>query len=60
VAAQADWIIDLGPGAGEAGGRIVASGTPQAVAAHSRSRTATYLAPLVGGAHPAIGVAALA
>jgi excinuclease ABC subunit A len=60
VAAQADWIIDLGPGAGEAGGRIVASGRPQAVAAHSRSRTATYLAPLVGGAHPAIGVAALA
>jgi len=43
VAAQADWVIDVGPGAGEEGGRIVATGTPQEVAAASDSRTAPYL-----------------
>jgi excinuclease ABC subunit A len=48
VAAAADWIIDLGPGAGEAGGTIVAAGTPQTIAAHGTSRTAPYLAPLLG------------
>ena len=48
VAAAADWIIDLGPGAGDAGGTIVAAGTPQIIAAHGTSRTATYLAPLLG------------
>jgi excinuclease ABC subunit A len=49
VAAVADWIIDLGPGAGDAGGRIVVAGTPQTVAAHPTSRTAPYLAPLLAG-----------
>jgi excinuclease ABC subunit A len=48
VAAAADWIIDLGPGAGDAGGTIVAAGTPQTIAAHGTSRTAAYLAPLLG------------
>jgi len=43
VAAQADWVIDVGPGAGEEGGRIVATGTPQEVAAASDSCTAPYL-----------------
>jgi len=42
--AQADWVIDVGPGAGGAGGTIVASGTPQQVAAAKDSRTAPYLA----------------
>ncbi len=42
--AQADWVIDVGPGAGSAGGTIVASGTPQQVAAAKDSRTAPYLA----------------
>lgn len=43
VAAEADWIIDLGPGAGENGGRIVASGTPETVAGSPESKTAPYL-----------------
>jgi excinuclease ABC subunit A len=47
VAALADWVIDLGPGAGDAGGKIVAAGTPQAIAANPTSKTAAYLAPLL-------------
>jgi excinuclease ABC subunit A len=47
VAALADWIIDMGPGAGDAGGRIVAAGTPQAIAANPASKTGVYLAPLL-------------
>jgi len=47
VAAVADWIIDLGPGAGDQGGRIVAIGTPEAVAGNRASRTAPYLARLL-------------
>ncbi|NUQ34008.1 MAG: excinuclease ABC subunit UvrA [Planctomycetaceae bacterium] len=39
----ADWIIDLGPGGGEAGGRIVASGSPEVVAATKDSFTGQYL-----------------
>jgi excinuclease ABC subunit A len=44
VAAGADWLIDMGPGAGDLGGNIVASGPPAEVAAASRGRTAAYLA----------------
>ncbi|MGO4551839.1 excinuclease ABC subunit UvrA [Lysobacter sp. 2RAF19] len=44
VVADADWVVDVGPGAGEAGGRIVATGTPEVVAKAKRSRTAPYLA----------------
>ncbi len=47
VVAQADWIIDMGPGAGDRGGRIVASGTPETIAGHAASRTAKYLAPFI-------------
>ncbi|MET4716270.1 excinuclease ABC subunit A [Bradyrhizobium japonicum] len=47
VAAASDWIIDIGPGAGDEGGRIVASGTPSQVAKESRSRTANYLAAVL-------------
>ncbi|MDB5491839.1 MAG: excinuclease subunit [Micavibrio sp.] len=42
--AQSDWVIDMGPGAGESGGDIVAAGIPSAIAASRRSRTASYLA----------------
>ncbi len=45
MAAQSDWVIDIGPGAGDKGGRIVTAGTPQDVARSKQSRTAPYLAP---------------
>jgi excinuclease ABC subunit A len=44
VVAQSDWVIDIGPGAGDAGGRVVVSGTPQVVAGCADSRTAGFLA----------------
>ena len=44
VAAASDWIVDVGPGAGEEGGRIVAAGPPNEVASSAISRTAKYLA----------------
>jgi len=47
--ARADWVIDLGPGAGGEGGRIVASGPPAEVARAGRSRTAPYLTRAMGG-----------
>ncbi|MFJ9643063.1 ABC transporter [Streptomyces sp. NPDC101206] len=43
VVAGADWVVDLGPGGGADGGRIVAAGTPQQVARAGRGRTAGYL-----------------
>jgi excinuclease ABC subunit A len=44
----ADWIIDLGPEGGEAGGRIVAEGTPEDIARVETSYTARFLRPLLG------------
>ena len=44
VVAQSDWVIDIGPGAGDSGGKVVASGTPQKVAKSKTSRTAPFLA----------------
>nr|WP_299039754.1 excinuclease ABC subunit UvrA [uncultured Psychrobacter sp.] len=43
VASNSDWIIDMGPGAGDAGGQIVAQGTPKKVAESKVSRTAPFL-----------------
>ncbi|MCX5373860.1 excinuclease ABC subunit UvrA [Streptomyces sp. NBC_00103] len=48
VVAGADRVIDLGPGGGDAGGRIVATGTPQEVAASGESATAPYLRRVLG------------
>ncbi|UCG33268.1 MAG: excinuclease ABC subunit UvrA, partial [Phycisphaerales bacterium] len=44
VIKMADWIIDLGPEGGDAGGRIVVQGTPEQVAAHEHSHTGRFLA----------------
>ena len=44
VVAASDWVIDMGPGAGDEGGEIVAAGPPNKVALVATSRTATYLA----------------
>jgi excinuclease ABC subunit A len=44
----ADWLIDLGPEGGDAGGRVVAAGTPEAVSQVAASHTGRFLKPLVG------------
>jgi excinuclease ABC subunit A len=48
VIKQADWIIDLGPEGGEAGGRLVAEGPPEAVARNKKSYTGQALARVLG------------
>ncbi|HZH65709.1 MAG TPA: excinuclease ABC subunit A, partial [Flavisolibacter sp.] len=48
VVAVSDWVIDIGPGAGEEGGRIVAGGTPAEVAKNKESKTAVYLGRELG------------
>ncbi len=48
VVAASDWVIDIGPGAGEKGGQIVATGAPRHVAQSATSRTAPYLARFLG------------
>ncbi|MDQ6941574.1 MAG: excinuclease ABC subunit A, partial [Candidatus Eremiobacteraeota bacterium] len=48
VVAGSDWVLDIGPGAGDEGGRIVASGPPAEVAKNAASRTAPYLARFLG------------
>lgn len=49
VVAGSDWVIDIGPGAGDEGGRVVVTGTPAKVAESAKSRTAPYLARFIGG-----------
>jgi len=60
VVAASDWVIDIGPGAGEEGGLVVASGKPGEMATSSASRTAPYLARFLDGeaasAQASIGV----
>jgi excinuclease UvrABC ATPase subunit len=53
VMAHADWIIDLGPGAGHEGGKIVFEGTPAALVAKPSTVTGEHLAAFVGGGRPA-------
>lgn len=53
VMAHADWLIDLGPGAGHDGGRIVFEGTPADLVASPKTLTGKHLAAYVGG--PATG-----
>src|SRR5205807_9083174 len=48
VIKTADWIIDLGPEGGDAGGEIVAAGAPEEIAAVKRSYTGQFLAPVLG------------
>ncbi len=48
VIKTADWIIDMGPEGGDGGGRVVAAGTPEEVAACAESYTGRYLAPYLG------------
>jgi excinuclease ABC subunit A len=49
VVAGSDWVIDIGPGAGEEGGTIVVAGTPQEVARSRQSLTAPYLEKVLNG-----------
>ncbi len=47
VIKTADWIVDLGPEGGDGGGRIIACGTPEEIAAHAESHTGQYLRPIL-------------
>ena len=49
VIKTADWVIDIGPEGGDGGGRIVAEGTPEQVAAVKESYTGRFLGPLLRG-----------
>ena len=49
VVAASDWVLDIGPGAGEEGGRVVAAGPPAEVAEVKESRTAPYLREFLAG-----------
>ena len=48
VVAGSDWVIDMGPGAGDEGGRIVASASPRDLSRNPDSRTAPFLARFLG------------
>ena len=47
VIKQSDWVVDLGPEGGEAGGEVIAAGTPEDVAAVAESYTGRFLQPLL-------------
>ena len=49
VVAQSDWVMDIGPGAGEEGGKLVAEGRPVDVAKNKKSKTAEYLKKFLNG-----------
>ena len=50
VVAGSDWMIDIGPGAGDEGGRVVAAGTPEEVCRVTAGQTARYLARFLAAA----------
>jgi excinuclease ABC subunit A len=52
VIKTADWVIDLGPEGGDGGGEIIATGTPETVAAIPASHTGRFLAPLLARGMP--------
>ena len=52
VVARADWVIDMGPLGGSGGGEVVAIGTPEEVAASTRSQTAPHLRAVLASAEP--------
>ena len=54
---NADWIVDLGPGAGDAGGYVIAEGAPEDIAANDRSHTGRYLRSHLARAQPAAATA---
>jgi excinuclease ABC subunit A len=54
VITQSDWVIDIGPGAGDEGGQIMAQGTPEQVGKSSDSRTATYIKKRLGASPKAL------
>jgi excinuclease ABC subunit A len=49
VIKTADWVVDLGPEGGDGGGRIIATGPPERIAASRESHTGAYLAPVLNG-----------
>jgi len=49
VVKTADWVIDLGPDGGDAGGRVVVTGPPEKVAGHRKSHTGRFLKAYMGG-----------
>lgn len=51
VVAGSDWVIDIGPGAENEGGKVVAAGTPEDVAKNKQSKTAVYLKRTLEGRH---------
>ncbi len=53
VIKSADWVIDMGPEGGNAGGQVVAVGTPEEIAANPRSHTGHWLAPVLHSGVPA-------
>jgi len=53
VIKQADWIVDLGPEGGEAGGEVIVAGTPEQVAESEESYTGQFLRELLPAREPA-------
>ncbi len=56
VIKTADWIIDLGPEGGDGGGRVIAEGTPEDVAANKASYTGAYLQPVLNWSKPKLSL----